>query len=539
MKKSEMVGDAALDSTSTVTIVVPCVVVHNLDPHTGIPFLPHMAAYLGGALDRSGYEVEVIDCFGLDPHQRRVEGEFMFLGVDEQWVVENVSDESKVVFVYCRTIEDLISTEKICAEITKARPDVKVCVFENIQTVNSFSLKEIVQEYIEKGVHCGIMGEPERRADEVVRCLSGDIDALRNVSGVAYVDSSGAFQMTPDESFNRNLDECAFPLWERWPLRGYWDIGFAHAPCTRDKFLPLLTSRGCPFRCTFCVSPAINPTWRARSAKNVVDEIEYFYNQMGIVDFHVSDLDPTVSDARTQEIAQEIVRRQLPISWKIAQGTKIETIKSERTLEVLSESGCSFLSFSPESGSKRMLKIMNKKFDHEHALKMTAKMNELGIRTQACFIAGVPGETEDDRKISIDYVKMLVRAGIDEIAVTIFTPIPGAELSNSMTGYDHYSQLTHSPTWREDYREVWWFRLRMYLTFFVFKLLYPRKIAREVFGMLTRRFQTKMEMSLFKQVKLYALSYIPILFRRLDADYEFRKCTSQSREASKIAELVK
>jgi radical SAM superfamily enzyme YgiQ (UPF0313 family) len=274
------------------------------------------------------------------------------------------------------------------------------------------------------------------------------------------------------------------------------------------------------------VSPAINPTWRARSAKDVVDEIEYFYTQMDISDFHVSDLDPTVSDKRTQEIALELIGRKLPVIWKIAQGTKIETIKSERTLELLAQSGCRFLSFSPESGSKRMLKIMNKTFDHEHALRLTRKMSTIGIRTQACFIAGVPGEEENDRKITIEYVKRLVKAGIDEIAVTIFTPIPGALLSKAMSGYTHYSQLTHSPTWRSDYKIVQYFRFRMYFTFFIYKLFFPKKILRELIGIVSRQFQTKMEMSIYKIAKLYALYYMPKFFVSLDSDKLLAKASS-------------
>ena len=82
-----------------------------------------------------------------------------------------------------------------------------------------------------------------------------------------------------------------------------------------------------------------------------------------------------------------------------------------------------------------MLEIMNKKFDKAHALELTRHMNKLGMRTQACFIAGVPGEKRADRKESIAYVSELVKAGVDEIAVTIFTQIPGAALGESLAGF--------------------------------------------------------------------------------------------------------
>ena len=509
--------------TYRTAVISPCVVVHHLDPHTGIPFMPHMAAYLAGALDRLGHEVQVIDCFGLDAHHRRILDNFMLLGISEDMVAESLDPGTKVAFLYCKTIEDLLSVERIAEKLRERRPEVQLVFFENIQTVNSFSLRVIAPDLVKKFGGVAVFGEPELRAAVLVEHLvRGNYEALGAIAGVGYI-SDGSYKETPDEPFNRNLDDLALPLWEKFPLEGYWKVQFAHAPCDGRKFLPMLTSRGCPFRCTFCVSPAINPTWRGRSGKSVVDEMEYFYKTMGVTDFHVSDLDPTVHEKRTRDICQELISRKLPVTWKLAQGTKIETIKSENTLELLRASGLTFLSFSPESGSPRMLKIMNKMFDHQLALGYVRKMNALGIRTQACFIAGVPGENEDDRKQSISYVKQLVKNGVDEIAVTIFTPIPGAALAKSMEGYKHYSELTHSPTWRKDYREVQWFRMRMYLTFFLFKALFSGKILREVLGLLTRRFQTKMEMALFKQAKLYLLYFFPFAFSKSRPQQELRR----------------
>jgi radical SAM superfamily enzyme YgiQ (UPF0313 family) len=365
--------------------------------------------------------------------------------------------------------------------------------------VNSFSLKEIIPEFLRTFADVGIMGEPELRAVELINALRSGIPALQTIDGIAYMEANKEVIFTHPEAFNTSLDDLEFPGWELFDLSGYWSAGFAHPPIKKDsKFLPILTSRGCPYRCTFCVSPAINPKWRSRSAKNVVDEIEYFQKLLGVSDFHVSDLDPTISDSRTRGIAEEIIARGLKISWKIAQGTKIETVKSTETLTLLRKSGCVFFSFSPETGSEHMLEIMNKKFDKDHALRLTRHMNKIGIRTQACFIAGVPGERLKDRLQTLAYMSKLVFAGVDEIAVTIFTPIPGAALSESLSGYSHYSELSHSPKWREDYFQVSAFRYSMYLLFFFLKLKYPRKVAREIRGILSKNFETKMEMSIYK-----------------------------------------
>jgi radical SAM superfamily enzyme YgiQ (UPF0313 family) len=232
-----------------------------------------------------------------------------------------------------------------------------------------------------------------------------------------------------------------------------------------------------------------------------------------VTDFHVSDLDPTVSDKRTRAICEELIARRLPITWKLAQGTKIETIKSKETLELMAQAGCVFVSFSPESGSARMLKIMNKPFDHEHAVRMATEMHRLGIRMQAVFIGGVPGEVNDDRDQSASYARRLIQAGVDEISLVIFTPLPGAKLSSALNDFTHYSQCTPSPAWRKDYAELQAYRRRMYLTLLFCKLRYhPLSLVGTFVRLVTCRFETKMEMSLFKQLKLFALRYTPWLF---------------------------
>jgi anaerobic magnesium-protoporphyrin IX monomethyl ester cyclase len=495
-----------------LTVIVPAVVVHNLDPHTGIPFLPHMAGHLAGMLDELEYDVQVIDCFGMDSNQRTIEDDFMIIGVSPDIVVSTIEENSKIAFIYCRTIEDLLSVEKIMEAIKKDKRNIKICIFENIQTTNSFSLLHIIDYLFEKGCDAAIMSEPERRLGKIVEGLLGNRE-LNDISDFAYRQNN-EIKINPKGTFDDDLDTLPFPLWEKWQLQGYWSAGYAHAPVKRkSKFLPILSSRGCPYRCTFCVSPTLNPTWRMRSAKNVVDEMEYFYLKMGITDFHFSDLDPTVNSERTKEICKQLIMKKMPIEWKLSQGTKIETVKDVETVGLMQKAGLTFFSFSPESGSKELMKKLKKPFDYEHAIKILKELNRLDIKTQACFIAGTPEETELDRQKSIDYVKRLVKAGVDEIAVFIYSPIPGSALADQVDGYNHFSELTRSPVWRKDYKSLKKYRMKMYKTFFLYKLLFfPQKVIFEIYRIFKREFKTKMEMSIFKLVKLRLLYYFPSLF---------------------------
>ena len=156
---------------------------------------------------------------------------------------------------------------------------------------------------------------------------------------------------------------------------------------------------------------------------------------------------------------------------------------------------------------------MNKPFDHEYGIKVTKELSKLKIRTQACFIAGCPGETKKDRDLTIKYVIQLVKSGVDEIAVFIYSTIPGSNFADQISGFKHFSELTRSPSWRSDYGEIKRFRTRMYLTFIVYKTIFhPRKVIRSVGSVVRRKYETKMEMSIVKYFKFRLLRWAPFLY---------------------------
>jgi anaerobic magnesium-protoporphyrin IX monomethyl ester cyclase len=487
-----------------VTIIIPSIIVHDNDPHTGIPFMPHMAAYLASSLKKKFFNVDIIDCLGINSSKVRRFNDFTLIGIDENEVLSRIKNNSKFIFIYCRTIEDLFSVEKILESIKK-ETNKKVFLFENIQTTNSFSLRKINKYLFDLGADGLIFGEPEITSIEVLKFLLNQRDD--SIPDFAYKKNNGEIKINNNKFFNKELDKLNFPDWESFQLDGYWQLGFAHPPIKKNiKFLPIITSRGCPYRCKFCVSPTLNPTWRGRSAKNVVDEMEYFSKKMDIKDFHVSDLDPTVNDKRTKEICNEIINRKLDIEWKIAQGTKIETIKSYETLDLLKNSGLKFFSFSPESGSAKLMKKLNKPFDYKKGIKIVKYLNKLKIRTQACFIIGTPDEQFLDKIKSLIYCIKLTIKGVDEIAVFIYSPIPGSELADRITGYKHFSELTRTPKWRKDIFRLKIYRFTMYFSFLFTKLIFkPLKLIGNLQRIFNRNFETKMEMSVYKIFKLYQL----------------------------------
>lgn len=491
---------------AVVALINPNLLVQRSDPFTtGIVYMPIGLAYVAAALRAAGHRPVVIDAFGERPRAARRSGAFMTLGLTPAEVVARVPDDAVAAFVFANQLVNHEAVVALLRALAAQRPSRPRVVLENTQAVTAYALRSVRADLFEAGATALLSGEAEQSAVTLVCRLAEGAD-LAGLPGLTTPEGDN-----PPGVATNDLDLLPLPAWDLFPLHGYWSLGFAHGPQTAARYLPLLTSRGCPYPCRFCVVPATNTRrWRARSPRSIVDEIEQHVRAWGVREFHLEDLNPTVRDDRTRAICQELLARRVDVTWKLVSGTKVETIKSEETVELMAAAGCRYVSISPESGSQRMLRLMNKKFDREHALRLIRRMSSLNIRTQACFVLGFPGEEAADREETRAMVRELVHAGLDELALFIIAPVPGSEIFEQLDGYGSLSELSFSPAWRPDYEELRRFRLRLYAEFLATKArTHPRKIVRQATNFLRRRFETKMEMAPYRALWWKALDVAP------------------------------
>ncbi len=469
---------------------------------TGIPYLPMSLAWVAGSL-RKDHQLTVIDAFGEKPMQIQKENGLHVQGLTISEILARIPKDTNIICIYAAKVVADTITKKIVNAIKKAFA-VPLIILENTQSVVAYSLKVAGKEFLDLGADYIIIGEAEERLPMLLECITHK--KTPEFDGIFYR-KHGKDVLIDKKSFIQDLDKLPFPAWDLFPIKNYWKIGYAHGPM-EGPYMPLLTSRGCPYGCKYCVVPETNARrWRVRSAKNVVDEMEHWMNTLSVKEFHWEDLNPTVRKERMVEIAKEILARKLKVSWKLVAGTKVETMDKE-TITWMANAGCTYVSISPESGSPAVLKLMDKPFNHELAVELVKHMHKLGITTQACFVVGFPGETDADRILTRKYTHTLLKNGIDEVSLFIMTPIPGSNQFANVTGYETYSQLTFTPTWRKDFKKLSRFRTRVYLEFYLLKLLlHPIKLFLQPFHVLTKTFKTKTEMTAFRTLRLMRAIY--------------------------------
>lgn len=472
---------------------------------TGIPYMPVELAYVAASLRKHEIPFKLIDSFGANPTKVVKRDSLFIQGLDDAEIVAGIPSDTKYVVVYCGLVVTFTRIVEIISAVKKKFPKVPLICIENTQQVTSFSIREASPKLFEAGADMLVVGDPELRVVEIVKGKP-----LHGINGILYRRNSKTESTPMAEIFIKDVDSLPFPAWDLFPLENYWKLGYSHAPLTSGKYIPILTSRGCPFGCHFCVIPATNQRrWTPRSAKNVVDEIEHWVKKTGITEFHVEDLNPTVRKERMVEMSKEIIARNLKISFKFGSGTKIETM-DEEAIDWMARAGLTYLSCSPESGSPKVLKAMDKPFNHQLAVRLIRHLHRRHVTTQACFVLGYLNEDDGDRKLTRSYIRQLTKAGVDEVALFIMTPIPGTYTFDKVDAtYDNYSQLTFSPKWRKNYAKLNSFRMSTYFFFLFWKLMYhPLKLFKQPVSFILHRFNTKMEMTAFRWLKLNVISRV-------------------------------
>ncbi|MBW2981160.1 B12-binding domain-containing radical SAM protein [Candidatus Woesearchaeota archaeon] len=461
----------------------------------GIANIPLGITYLAAYLREKGIEVNLIDSFGeamekVSPFME----DYVRVGLSPSEIISRIPKDTDFIGIsILSSVFHTIGVE-IIKEAKKNFPDVPVIIGGNHATF-------VYKEFLDNDADYVILGEGEESFLELV----GGKDPS-DIDGLAYK-RNGKLLVNPKTKFIKDLNSLPFPARDLIPLKNYWKLGTAHGP-VNNKYTSIMTTRGCPFGCRFCSSPAFwQRTFRKVNPARVVDEIEYCIKEFGITEFHFEDDNITLDKNHIIEICKEILRRNLKIAFNTPNGIRADTV-DEEVLKWMKKAGCTHITLAPESGSERVLTLMNKKINLKHLENVVRMLNRLKIKTCTFFILGYPGETKKDREVTRNYMKRLVKAGLDETSIGIVIPLPGAEIfAEFRKGVDYKKWedlLITVPKWRGDYKELGRARMKLFTSFYLSQLIYhPSKIFRHIINPLFGKKETKTDMALVRLLKLF------------------------------------
>ena len=270
-------------------------------------------------------------------------------------------------------------------------------------------------------------GEAEIGFKKLADKLSGKSSInFTEIPGLAWREEGKV--LLNERYLENDLDALGMPAWDLIKPEDYPEAQH-RAFFKKFPIAPIMTTRGCPFSCTFCAGNLISgKKIRRRSSENILSEIKTLYNNFGIREFHIIDDNFTMDKKFAKDFLKNLKRLNLDISWAVPNGIRMDTLDDE-LLDLMKETGLYLISLGIESGSDRILKLMKKNLTTEQTRHFVKLIRKHGIDIAGFFILGFPGETVDDIKKTIR-----LSLELDLLRANFFTylPFPGTESFNSL-----------------------------------------------------------------------------------------------------------
>jgi anaerobic magnesium-protoporphyrin IX monomethyl ester cyclase len=266
-------------------------------------------------------------------------------------------------------------------------------------------------------IDIAVIGEGERVIDVLFDHLA-DHSSLKGIKGIAWRDGD-TIVMNPPEAFIENMDTIPFPDYDLLTIDDY---RYSQRTWEKRRFMSILTSRGCPFPCTFCARSVFGKQVRLHSAEYVVRHIEFLYHTYGVRGIGIMDDTFTINRQRVLDICRMLQAKQLDLIWFCF--SSVNTIDQEM-LTAMAQAGCVKISYGVESGNREIQKKIRKNLDFEKVANVFNWTRAAKIESLAFFMIGNPGETRQSIQESKQLAK---RINPDFINVAILCPLPGSEI---------------------------------------------------------------------------------------------------------------
>lgn len=366
-------------------------------------WVPLGLTYIAAVLEEEGYDVTIIDMnaekIGDKDFRKRIKG-FDIIGITGM-----ITEYQKIL--------ELITT------VRETVPCAKIILGGPLATTLPKELLERTQaDFI-------VIGEGEKTTPSLLNAIEREIEAY-NVNGIAYKRNGHVVFTKPVVPIN-DLDSIPFPARHLLDMKKYIKnhfetFGYKLEGYPKIRSVNLISSRGCPYNCTFCFKGMWGYKWRGRSAKNIVDEIEFLVNNYNINGLFFNDDTFVLNKKRIFEFARLLKVRKLDIVWHC--NGRIDLMQKD-LLTVMHDAGCRGIAYGIESGNQSVLDRIDKRISLDQVRKVIKLTKKAGIKAAGCFMIGMLDETKETIQNTIEFAREL---NLDFYGFSVTTPFPGTSL---------------------------------------------------------------------------------------------------------------
>ena len=354
----------------------------------GVVAPPLGLAYMAAVLEENDVEVKIIDACALEMDLDALGKELM-----------EFSPDIIALTALTPTIGKALETAEYSRGICK---DATIVMGGYHPTFNYGDILEY------DFVDVVIIGEGEQTLLDLTKTIK-EGRPLSDVKGIAFEDV-----ITPQRPLIKDLDSLPLPARHLLPMDSYKLLNMD------TKMSTMITSRGCPMQCSFCSSAAMHGSkLRLRSVEKILDEMEYIVNEMGIETIAFMDDTFTLNKRRVLELCEGIEKREIKVMWGCT--ARVDSLNQE-LLKKMKESGCITVFMGVESADQQMLDTVNKQTTIKKIKEAFEISRQQKIRTIASVVLGMPGDTHESIKNTINFVKEL---NPSYAIFSLATPYPG------------------------------------------------------------------------------------------------------------------
>lgn len=372
---------AGVGRRGRVLLISPDYNAHIVAPHLGL-------GYLAASLKRSGHDVVLLD--GLR-EPVRYDGAYDLVGV------------SAMTTYFPEAVREVRRAKERGHRVIVGGPH---------------AIADPVGSLEQSGADFSCSGEGELVLGEL---MNGTPPA--EIPGLVWRDG-GTIRQNTGPIFYPEIDDFGEPDWDAIDPRTYPPA--PHGMIARAfPLAPIVTTRGCPYRCSYCSAPiTAGRRMRYRDPQRVVDEIQRLVEEYGVREIQIEDDNFTLKRDHVLAICDEILARGIRVHWSLPNGVRIDRLDVEM-LAKMKQAGCYLMALGIESASQRILDLVSKKLDLAIVREQVGNVVAAGIEAWGFFMIGFPTETREEIDRTVEYALSLP---LHRVQFTKTTPLPGTPI---------------------------------------------------------------------------------------------------------------